>query len=227
MRRVLSFCGDVWRDQSGVVALEFALVAPVLIIFIMGTVEISNVIRLQAKLNVTVGQLAELIAGQPSVTAPSGTLADICTGAAMNLVPYPVGALSADIVSISNDHPGNRVGSTPDFTGVHTYLDWENTLSCATKASSTLTLPGAFALANTPISLLTKSSVPATNTDGPNLQYGYSVIVVEAQYSYTNVLTFFLGKTINFSAVAVARPRANVTIQCTNIGGSASCPATL
>ena len=229
MRRVLSVCGNAWRDQSGVVALEFALVAPVLLLFIVGTVEISNAIRVQAKLNVVVGQLAELIAGQSSVTAPGGTLADICTGAAMNLIPYPVGALSADILSISNDHPGNDRGmSSNDFSSVHTYSDWENVSSCATKASGVLALQGAFSLANTNISLLTKSGVPAASTnDKQLLQYGYSAIVVKAQYSYTNVLTFFLGTTINFSAVAVARPRANVTIQCTNIGGSASCPAIL
>ncbi len=234
IRRVLSICGDAWHDRSGVAALEFAIVASALLTLIMGTVEISNAIRLQAKLEVTAGQLAELVAGQSSVmapqwsaTAPAGSLADICNGAAMNLLPYPAGALSADIVSLSNDHPSNRPSPPPGNTSttVNTYLDWENISSCATKSSSTLTLsPGAFELANNPASLLTKSGAPAAGaTDTANLKYGYSAIVVKAQYSYANVLTLFLGQTINFSAMAVARPRSNTTIRCT-VDGSTSCP---
>ncbi len=225
MRRILFSCSRAWHDQSGTAAIEFAMIAPVFFIFIMGTVEISNAIRVQAKLNVVVGQLAELVAGQSSVTAPSGTLADICTGAAMNITPYPASVLSANIVSISNDHPANRLAST-DNTTVNTYLDWENISSCATQASSTLDLAGAFALANTPTSLLTKSGASAAGTNSPDLKYGYSVIVIKAQYTYTNVLMFFLGKTINFSAVAVIRPRANATVQCLKVDGSAPCPQT-
>jgi Flp pilus assembly protein TadG len=226
MRRIFSFCRDVWRDRSGVVALEFALSANVMLIFILGTVEASNAIRLQAKLNVTVGQLAEFVAGQSLVTAPTGTLADLCNGAAMNLAPYPANALAANIVSMSNDHPSNRVANSTDSTTVNTYLDWESISSCATQASSTLTLAGAFPLANTPLSLLTKSGASASGTnDTTNLKYGYSAIVVKVQYSYTNVFTYFLGQTINFSALAIVRPRSNTTIQCTNTGGSTACRA--
>ena len=225
MRRILLSCGRAWHDQSGTAAVEFAMIAPVLFMFIMGTVEISNALRVQAKLNIVVGQLAELVAGQSSITAPSGTLADICTGAAMNLTPYPASTLAANIVSISNDHPSNRSAST-DTTTVNTYLDWENISSCVTQAPSTLALAGAFALANTPTSLLTKSGTPAAGTNDPGLKYGYSAIVVKAQYTYTNVLMFFLGKTINFSAIAVIRPRANATVQCVKVDGSAPCPQT-
>ncbi len=221
--RVPSLCASAWRDRSGVAALEFAAVAPTMLLFIMGTVEISNAIRLQAKLNVAVGQIAEMVAGQSSVTAPSGTLADICTGAAMNIIPYPRGALSANIASVSNDHPSNRVAKSTDSTTVNTYLDWENTSSCATTMPGTLALSGAFDLANKPFSLLTQSGVTATGTSDTNLQYGYSAIVVRVQYSYANVLPFFLSRTISFSASAVARSRTSVTIPCTNAAASKPC----
>ena len=250
MSRVLSvFCG-IWHDRSGVAGLEFAIVGSALLTLILGTVEVSNAIRLQAKLNVAAGQLAEYVAGQSSViagqsaTAPAGTLTDLCNGAAMNLAPYPVGALSADIVSLTNDHPSNRetmqvttcnsrgrncqtsTQPSTDSTTVKTYLDWENTSSCATTASSALALAGAFPLANNPLSLLTKSGTPATDSnDTTNLKYGFSAVVVKAQYNYTNVLTFFLGQTINFTAVAAARPRSNTTIQCTNTDLITPCPA--
>ena len=235
MRGVVSGYSGAWRDRSGVVALEFALIAPVLTIFIMGTVEITNAIRLQAKLQVTAGQLAELVAGQSSVTtsppsAPpvaAGSLVDLCNGAAKNLIPYPPDTLSADIVSLSNDYATNRpsppAGSTR--TTVNTYLDWESISSCATTASSTLTRYGAFPLANNPTSLLSKTGTPAASvSDTANLKYGNTAIIVQVQYSYSNVLQFFLGSTMSFKAYAVARPRSNATIQCTDSNG-ASCPA--
>ena len=233
---VLAFWADAWRDGSGVAALEFALVAPILITFIAGTVEISNAIRLQAKLEVTAGQLAEFIAGQSSVTAPQwmakappGSLADLCNGAAMNLFPYPTGTLSADIVSLSNDYTSNRPSPPPNSTSitVNTYADWENISSCVTKPpnmASPLGLNGAFLLANSPASLLSKTGTSAANKgDSDNLKYGYSAIVVKVQYNYENVLKFLLDQTISFSAVAVVRPRSNTTIRCT-VDGSTSCP---
>lgn len=217
-----------------------------MVTLVLGTIEITNMVRVQSKLNVTVGQLAEfvagqssLIAGQPSGTVTAGTLADLCTGAAMNLAPYPVSTLSADIVSLSVDHPSNRetvrvlncpywwycyysTQQSTDSTTVKAYLDWENTSSCATTDSSPLTLTGAFPLANSPTSLLTKSGAKASDSSDQSLKYGYSAIVVQVQYSYSNVLKFFLGQTMNFTAYAVARPRSNATIRCTDSSG-ASC----
>ena len=226
MRRVLLLCRDIWHDQSGVAALEFAIVGSSMLGLVLGTVEVSNAIRVQAKLEVTAGQLAEFVAGQSSVTAPSGTLKDLCNGAAMNLLPYSAGTLSANIVSLTNDHPSNRVAQSTDSNTVNTYLDWENISSCATTASGPLALEGAFPLANKPLSLLTKTGTSANNSnDTANLKFGYSAIVVQAQYSYANLVTFFLGQTINFSAVAVARPRSNTTVQCTTTDFKKSCPA--
>ena len=205
---------------------NLALVGSALLTLVLGTVEVSNAIRVQAKLEVTAGQLAEFVAGQSSVTAPPGTLKDLCNGAAMNLLPYPAGALSANIVSLTNDHPSNRVAKSTDSSTVNTYLDWESISSCATTASSSLALAGAFPLANKPLSLLTKSGTSANDSnDTTNLKYGYSAVVVQVQYGYANVVTFFLGQTINFSAVAVARPRSNTTIQCTKTDLKTACPA--
>ena len=226
MRRTLSVCRDIWHDRSGIAGLEFAIVGSSLMFLILGTVEVSNAIRVQAKLEVTAGQLAEFVAGQSSVTAPSGTLSDLCNGAAMNLLPYSAGTLSANIVSLTNDHPSNRVAQSTDSKTVNTYLDWESISSCATTASSSLALAGAFPLVNKPLSLLTKSGTSANDSnDTANLKFGYSAIVVQAQYSYANLVTFFLGQTINLSAVAVARPRSNTTVQCTKTDLKTSCPA--
>lgn len=207
-------------DRRGVAAVEFAIVAPVMVTLLFGAIELGNAFRIQTKVNTATGQLAELIAGQQAVTAPAGNLKDMCTGAAMNLLPYPTGSFSADIVSGTNDHPSNRTPGSTDSTTVLPYPDWENTSSCPTTDASPMGQYGAYALANTPSSMLTLSGAPDNN-----FGMGYSVIVVQATYTYANVLPLFLGRSITFSAVAVARPRQNSTIKCTNTAGTTACPA--
>lgn len=213
------------HDIRATAAIEFALVAPVMILLLFGTIDVVNAFRVQAKLNTAAGQLAELIASQQAVTAPTGTLSDICLGASLNMAPFTTSTLSADVASVSNDHPANRVSGSKDTTSVASYLDWENRTICSGAVSGSLGLNGAFALANAPTSLLTKTAASASSTTDTALAYGFSAIVVRATYSYTNALSFVLGKTLRFSAVAVARPRTNVTINCTNAAGTAACPA--
>ena len=210
-------------DRAGVAALEFALVAPFMVALLFGTVELGNAFRIQAKVNTAAGQLAELVAGQQGVTAPGGSLADMCTGAALNLLPYASSRFAADIASGTNDHPSNRVAGSTDSTTVGPYLDWETISSCPTKSPTTMGSNGAYALADSPSSLLTKTGLPPTSYSDYGM--GYSVIVVQASYVYTNILPLFLGKALTFSAVAVARPRQNSTIQCTNAAGTTACPA--
>ena len=211
------------RGRRGSATIEFALIAPVMITIMFGTLELTNVFRAQMKVNTATGLLASFVASNSSVTAPSGTLTDLCAGAALNLGPFPQNTFSADIVSITNDHPSNRVIGSTDATTVQTYLDWENTSACPARAANAMLLTGAYSQANSPLSLLTRSGAPAT---GPgDLAYSYSAIVVTTSYTYNNVLTRALGPSITLTGVAVVRPRSNVTINCTNVSGSQACPS--
>ena len=119
-------------------AIEFALIAPVMVTLLCATIELGNAFRVQAKVNTVAGQLAELIARQQAVTAPKGNLADLCARAAMNLLPYASGNFAADIVSSTDDHPSNRVAGSTDSTSVGPYLDWENITSCPTASPTTM-----------------------------------------------------------------------------------------
>lgn len=76
------------HDRAGMTALEFALVALFMVILLFGTVELGNAFRIQAKVTTAADQLAELVAGQQDVTAPDGSLADMCIDPAMNLLSY-------------------------------------------------------------------------------------------------------------------------------------------
>lgn len=210
-------------NRRGIATIEFALIAPVMVTVIFGTIELSNVFRIQAKVNTATGLLASFVAGGPSATAPSGSLADQCTGALLNLAPFPSAGFSADIASITNDHPSNRVAGSTDATTIQTYLDWENISSCPTRSASTMALAGAYALANSPQSMLTRNAAPASTPS--DLAYSYSAIIVTTSYRYSNILTFVLGQTITLNGVAVVRPRSNATVACTNVPGGTACPS--
>lgn len=207
----------------GTATIEFALIAPTAVCMMLGAVELIHAFRAQAKVHTMSGQLAELIAGSASITAPGGSLADLCTGAALNLLPYSRNAVSAQIASISVDHPANRVAGSTDSVSVQVYLDWESGTACPQPAGGTLGLGGAFALANRAPSMLTRSGAPASDINDPALSYGSSAVIVVVRYRYSNAVMFLLDGLLSFSSVTVARPRANTTVKCTGVAG-APCP---
>jgi hypothetical protein len=209
----------ILQDDRGVAALEFAIIAPVMITMFFGVVELSNVMRAQAKLNIAAGQFVEMIAAQSSVTersseGPGGTLGDYCTAASYNMLPFPTANLSAWVESTT---------VTQGF-GVQLGQDWANDTSCPStnKAGSfaeTITLT---AIANTPQSLFTADGTPWGS--GGTLVVGYTAISAKLTYQYSNVLTHFLGSTVTLTAVAAARPRANVAVKCTYLSGTSNQP---
>lgn len=210
-------------DGRGTATIEFALIAPVALCLMLGAVELIHALRAQAKVHVMAGQLAEWVAGSASITAPAGSLADLCAGASLNLLPYSRNAVSAQIASLSVDRPANRVAESTDSASVQVYLDWENGTACPQPAGGALGLDGAFAMANRAPSMLTGSGAPAAAINDPALSYGASAVVVVVRYRYSNPVMFLLDGLLSFSSVTVARPRANATVKCTDAAG-APCP---
>ena len=214
-------------ERLGSAALEFALIAPLMTLLILGTIEFINISRLQAKLNVAAGQLVEMIAAQPAVvdgTASAqpdktASLSDMCGGAAINMLPFEITAFAANIASITNANTPN--GTAP-------IQDWESDSACGTAATHA-GYAAMLTLANTPRSLFTKDGSSWDGTAGStNLGTGYAAVIVQVRYQYTNFVPFFLNQYINLSATAVARPRSNATVNCTltPIGSASSvaCP---
>lgn len=214
--------GRLYRDRSGVAALEFALIASIMVTMILGTIEFSNIFRAQAKLNVAAGQLVEMIAGQASVTqgsanGPGGSLGDLCTAASYNMLPYSPSRLSAWIESTTVIQSGSGLG---------TKQDWATDMACPASSQAgsfteTIVLTN---IADTPRSLFTQDGTPRAS--GGTLVKGYTAISLRLTYTYVNALPFLRGRTLTFTAVAAARPRANAAVTCTYPSGSgtASCP---
>ncbi|MDE8344707.1 MAG: TadE/TadG family type IV pilus assembly protein [Acidocella sp.] len=229
LRRVL-------RDRTSAAAVEFAVIAPLMLLLLLGTIELTNVVRMQAKLNIMAGQMAEFVAGQPEVVLGSvatlqgqqppvpltGSISDMCMGAAMNMIPFNTGNSS---LANGNLGPGGlyiAVGSdTVEAVGgsnTHPVTDWTtDTLNCQPVSYPHIG-ENLFYISNDPNSLYTTDGTPFTDFSGygggGTAMLGASGINVEVVYVYRNILPFLLGPSIVFTATAAARPRGNATIRC-------------
>lgn len=103
------------REQRGVAALEFAIILPVLLIFLLGSLQVDEFVRLQMKLTEAATTMAELAALDPSTAQQS--MADYCHGAQLLVWPF-AGQLSVAVASVAR-------GATSGTVGV----DWQDT-SC-------------------------------------------------------------------------------------------------
>ena len=176
--------------RRGVSAVEFALILPILLFFAIGTYEVTALVRVNMKLTRAAGALAKIIAQQSSsvTSGTTGTLGDICTGAALEMTPFATKPFSAAIVSVTNS------------SGSSVAMDWESDGSCTTAATAmgsaaAVTRAGAYGLV-------------------PNA--GDSVVMVKATYAYTSVLHYALGKSFALTQYGYARPRTGATVACSN-----------
>lgn len=174
-------------DRRGVAGVEFALVAPVLIILAMGVVEVSQLVRASMKLSHATSMLAKAVAQQTAVTAGrTGTLGDICTGAGLVMMPFASSTMSAAIASVSTTSSGT------------TQRDWESDTSCPVTAT---------AIGASPAVALASSLVPSS---------GDSALVIRVSYSYVPALSYVLQGTYTLNQTVFVRPRANTTVLCSN-----------
>ena len=118
------------RDREGASAVEFAILAPLLITLYFGCVEITDGIAADRKVTLTAGALANLTSQSQSITVDGMT--NILNASAAIIKPYSVGNLAATITCLYTDADGT------------TKVKWSATLNgTARTAGATVTLPSA------------------------------------------------------------------------------------
>ena len=118
------------RDREGASAVEFAILAPLLIALYFGCVEITDGIATDRKVTLTAGTLANLTSQTETITFDGMT--NILNASAAVIKPYSIGNLSATISCLKIDADGN------------TKVKWSATLNgTARTAGSAVTLPSA------------------------------------------------------------------------------------
>ncbi len=117
-----------WREARGVSAIEFALILPVQLVLIFGTVEISNLMIADRKLVSATSTTADLFAQTKSVT--TAQITDIFRAGSAVMQPLDLSSLSFVVSSI-----------VADAAGV-TRINWsEGTGAPALAAGTVYTLP--------------------------------------------------------------------------------------
>jgi Flp pilus assembly protein TadG len=93
--------GGVWRDQRGTSAIEFALLAPVIILMYIGAAEIGNLLTVDRRVESVASTAADLTAQVREVS--NADLADIVAASTSILTPYPTTPLKVVLSSVVAD----------------------------------------------------------------------------------------------------------------------------
>ncbi len=147
--------GPLATDRRGVIALEFALILPLLILFCFGTVEVGRFVLLQMKLDQLAASVADL--GTRDRTLSAATVDDIFAAGAHIVQPFDL----ATDGRITLSGVGLTAGDQPRVL-------WQR------RSGGTLDLPSETGTVGN----------PATLPDEITLAVGQTVVVAEVSFSY-------------------------------------------
>jgi Flp pilus assembly protein TadG len=138
-------------DQSGVAAVEFALILPFLLLLYLGGVEIIQAILIQRQTTLTATTVANIVSQYTTISA-SSQMPDILNASAQILAPYPSSNASVVVSLITIDGSGNAT------------VTWSQALNGTprTKGQS-VTVPGTLDIPNTTL-ILSETSYAYTPT---------------------------------------------------------------
>lgn len=125
----------LWRDRRGVSAVEFAMLAPVLIVFYFALAELCQGFMAQKRVGHVAAVVADLVA-QDDVTS-TAEINDIFQAGRLILEPFPHADLDQRVSSVTRNSSGQ------------VRVDWSRGSGMSARAAnSTVTLPRADMLAN-------------------------------------------------------------------------------
>jgi Flp pilus assembly protein TadG len=103
-RTVFSRLARFVRDCTGVSAVEFAMLAPVMMTLFLGSVETSQGIAVKRKVSLTAHTLADLATQYTDIT--NADMSNILNAASAVMAPYPAANLQAVVSELSVDAQG-------------------------------------------------------------------------------------------------------------------------
>ncbi|MEM0985372.1 MAG: TadE/TadG family type IV pilus assembly protein [Pseudomonadota bacterium] len=125
------------RDQRGVSALEFALIAPLMALFYVGSVELASTMLADRKVTSSSSTMGDLVARLPA--ANNCALDDVFDVAELILEPYPTNAR----LRISSIQPNAATPTTNEVAWSYANAAWT-----ARTAGDLVTLPAGIMAAN-------------------------------------------------------------------------------
>lgn len=96
--------GELAGDRRGVSAVEFALIAPVMILLYMGLAEITLAMMAERRASHAASAIGDLVAQDTQVTAAE--VGDVFTVASAIVYPFPTASLKMRLTSVKADANG-------------------------------------------------------------------------------------------------------------------------
>jgi Flp pilus assembly protein TadG len=177
MPRIMDRLIGFWRDARGAIAVEFAVVAPVLVVLMVGTFEVTRYVLLHQKLDRMAVAASDLVSQGETIN--NAQLTDIFTATGLIAEPFTIGADGVVIIS-----------SVVRTAGVTT-VAWQRSGTGSLSAASQLGVQGG----------------PATFPTGFVLKDGESVIFAEVYYEFRPMFAPDLVPTSRLYHRAIFRPR--------------------
>lgn len=110
------------RCQSGIAAVEFALILPILIVLLLGTTELTRALTYDRKVSQIASTVADLAAQSSTLT--SGDVGEIFKASEFVMQPYPGTGLGITLSSVEFDNDGNpAVSWSCGYGGVSGWSD--------------------------------------------------------------------------------------------------------
>jgi Flp pilus assembly protein TadG len=182
------------KNRDGLAAVEFALIAPVLGVMLMGTIELCNALQCHQKVTMVASSAADLVAQTSSVS--SSGMNDIFSAASAIVYPFSQSNIAIVVSSVLSDGTGNGTvaWSVPNANGT----------KLAKNAVITLDQP-----------LMSTCDANGQNCT-PCAKGSCSVILTQVSYDYTSPFGKFLVGTVKMTDYFYERPRKSATITYTN-----------
>lgn len=169
------------HDQSGLAAVEFALILPIMLLLFLGSFETTNLVLAYMKLEASAETTADLVAQTRVNTVLQSTdFTNITNAAKQVLSPLPT---SGTLLKVAFASVTYSTGSA--------VIDWHTEVNSAT-AITTANIPNNASLVNL-----------GNQTNGST----DSVIIVTLTYSYSSPITYVLNSSYTLTESAFNRPR--------------------
>jgi Flp pilus assembly protein TadG len=169
------------HDQSGLAAVEFALILPIMLLLFLGSFETANLVLAYMKLEASAEMTADLVAQTRVNTVLQSTdFTNITNAAKQVLSPLPT---SGTLLKVGFASVTYSTGSA--------VIDWHTEVNSATPIT-TANIPNNASLANL-----------GNQTNGST----DSVIIVTLTYSYSSPFTYVLSSSYTLTESAFNRPR--------------------
>jgi Flp pilus assembly protein TadG len=188
------------QDRSGLAAVEFAMVFPMMVVMFFGVVEISSAISVDRKATLVARTLSDLTSQMTSVA--NADILSFGEAAKAIMTPYPGSPLKSSVSEVYID----------SATGV-ARVQWSKGLEINASGNVSIT-------ATDPHSKGEIVTLPAALVAAK----GSYVIWSEVSYKYTPAVGYVLAKTgITFKDAAYTRPRTALCVIYPT-GGPTGCP---